>query len=62
MEIYYKINEDIIYNFDCTKINYETLYNLKQIKEKNIINDLDNIINESSIKKNLMIYLIFIVI
>ena len=51
MEIYYKINEDIIYNFDSRNINYETLYNLKQIKEKNIINDLDNIINESSIKK-----------
>jgi len=51
MKIYYKINEDIINNFDYKKINYETLYNLKQIKEKSIINELENIINESSIKK-----------
>ena len=51
MNIYYKINEDIINNFDERKINYETLYNLKQIKEKGILNELENIINESSIKK-----------
>ena len=51
MNIYYNINRDIINNFDYKKINYETLYNLKQIKQKSIINELKNIINESSIKK-----------
>ena len=51
MSIYYKINEDIINNFNYKKINYETLYNLKRIKETSIINDLENIINESSIIK-----------
>ena len=49
--IYYKITENILNSFDIKKINYETLYNLKQIKEKNIIKELENIINESSIRK-----------
>ena len=51
MTIYYNINKDIICNFDYKKINYEALYNMKQIKQKSIINELENIINESSIKK-----------
>ena len=51
MTIYYNITKDIILNFDSKKINYETIYNLKQIKQNSIINELENIINESSIKK-----------
>ena len=45
MNIYYKIIEDIINNYNINNINYEILYNLNQIKENNIEKELENIIN-----------------
>ena len=45
MNIYYKINEDIINNYNINNRNYEILYNLNKIKENNIEKELENIIN-----------------
>ena len=45
MNIYYKINEDIINNYNIKNRNYEILYNLNKIKEDNIEKELENIIN-----------------
>ena len=50
MNIYYKINEDIINNYNNKNRNYEILYNINKIKENNIIKQLENIVNESGIK------------
>ena len=49
IEIYYKINEDIINNYENKKINYYILKNINEIKENNkkIIKDLNNINNEN---------------
>ena len=35
MNIYYKINEDILNNYDSKKRNYEIIYNLNQLQSKN---------------------------
>jgi len=59
MNIYYKINEDMINNYNIKNINYEILYNLNKIKENNIEKELENIINsdiESKFNKVLNIY------
>ena len=45
MKIYYKINENIINNYNIKNRNYEILYNLNKIKENNIEKELENIIN-----------------
>ena len=45
MNIYYKINEDIINNYENKNRNYETIYILNKIKNNNIIEELKNIIN-----------------
>ena len=48
MNIYYKINEDIINNYintDFYKRNYEILYNINKIFENNIEKELENIKN-----------------
>ena len=50
MNIYYKIIEDIINNYNNKNINYEILYNINKIKENNIIKEMKNIVNKSSIK------------
>ena len=49
MNKYYKINEDIINNYDDKKRNYETLYILAKIKNSNIIEEMKNNINDNSI-------------
>ena len=50
MNKYYKINEDIINNYDNKNRNYEILYNLNIIKNNNkIIEELKNINNDNSI-------------
>ena len=51
MNLYYKINEDIINNYNSNNRNYEILYNLRKIKENNIIKDLENVIMNSNIEK-----------
>ena len=52
MNIYYKINEDIIYKYDENnkKRNYEEIYSLNQFQNSNYINDLDDIIDSNNIK------------
>ena len=49
MNIYYKINEDIINNYNNKNINYEIIYNLNNIKNNNIIEELKQIIEGNSI-------------
>ena len=44
MELYYKINDDLLNNYDIRKKNYHTLKNLCFIKSNININDIDNII------------------
>ena len=50
MNIYYKINEDIINNYDNKNRNYETLYYLNQFQNNNIINELKKINKCNSVK------------
>ena len=45
MNIYYKINEFIINNYNINNRNYDILYNLNKIKENNIEKELENIIS-----------------
>ena len=50
MNIYYKINESIMNNYDNKNRNYEILYYLNQFQNNNnIINDLIEIIESQSI-------------
>ena len=49
INIYYKINEDIINNYNNKNINYEIIYNLNKIKDNNIIEELKQIIEGNSI-------------
>ena len=51
MNLYYKINEDIINNYNSNNRNYEILYNLHKIKENNIIKELENVIMNNDIEK-----------
>jgi len=52
MNIYYKINEDIINNYDDDNKNrnYETIYYLNQFQNKNYIDELNSIIKCNNIK------------
>ena len=50
MSIYYKINEDIINNYNENNINYETIYYLNQFQNNNIINELKNVIECRGVK------------
>ena len=53
LELYYKINNEIINNYNINKRNYhqlQNLYNLKNNNEK-IIKDLNNIINNDNISE-----------
>ena len=51
IEIYYKIFNNIIKNYNNKNIKYESFYNLNKINinNNNIINDLNNIINENNL-------------
>ena len=61
MNNYYKINKDIINNYNNKNRNYEILYNINKIKENNILKELENIINLNSIKSKFNIIMIHIV-
>ena len=50
IEIYYRICENIINNYNIKNRNYEILKNMKEIINKNIIKDINNVINENEIK------------
>ena len=51
LDIYYKISNDIIDNYDMNNKNYYKLINIKNIKNNNemIIRDINNIINTNNI-------------
>jgi hypothetical protein len=49
IEYYYNISNDIINNYNNKRINYEILYNIKNIYNKDIYEDINNIINENNI-------------
>jgi hypothetical protein len=50
INIYYKIYEDIINNYDNKNRNYEIIYNINQIQNNNnIINELNKIIESNNI-------------
>ena len=48
-ELYYKINYDIINNFEMQNKNYQTLKNINTIYNNIKINDIDKIINDDNI-------------
>ena len=51
MDIYYKINNNIINNYNRSKRNYYILLNINKIKDNNekLIKELNNIINKDKI-------------
>ena len=49
INIYYKIYEDIINNYDNKNRNYEIIYNINQIQNNNIIDELNKIIESNNI-------------
>jgi len=51
LEIYYKIGNEILNNYDNKNINYEILYNINEINinNENIIKDINNINNDKNI-------------
>ena len=53
LEILYKINNDIINNYNIKNRNYQILQNINEMSNKNIINDINDIINEKKIEKKL---------
>ena len=44
MNIYYKINENIINNYNENNINYETIYYLNQFQNNNFSKEIQNLI------------------
>ena len=57
IELYYKINNNIITNYKKENINYEILYNINEIKNNIKIKDIDEIIKDNNINnefKNLL--------
>ena len=49
MEIYYKINYDMINNYNNDNINYQILENINEIKNNIRVTELDEITNENNI-------------
>ena len=49
MDLYYKINEDIINNYDIKNRNYETLYYLNEFLNNNIIDELKKVTKSNTI-------------
>ena len=49
INIYSKIIEDMINNYDNKKTNYEIIFNLNQIQKNNVINELNEIIESNNI-------------
>ena len=51
MDIYYKINNNIINNYNINKMNYYTLLNINKIKNNNekLIKELNDVINDDKI-------------
>ena len=53
LEKYYKVNNDIINNYNTNKRNYHHLLNIYKLKNKNeiLIKELDNLINNNNISE-----------
>ena len=53
MDLYYKINDNIIENYNINKRNYHNLQNLNYLKNNNekIIKDLNDLINNDNISE-----------
>ena len=49
MENYYKINQQIINNYETNRRNYQILYNIKELNNSSIIKDIDEIVSNESI-------------
>jgi hypothetical protein len=49
----YNINNDIFNNYNNKKINYEILYNINNINNNNILEDINDIINDSNLNQKL---------
>ena len=49
IDIYYKINEDIINNYNDKNRNYETIYYLNQFQNNNIIDEISKEIESNTI-------------
>ena len=50
IDIYYRINEDIINNYDNKNRNYETIYYLNQFQKNNMIEKLSVILESNTMK------------
>ena len=48
MNMYYKIHEDMINNYDNKNRNYELLYNLNQFQNDNIIDEIQKVIEDKT--------------
>ena len=53
LEIFYKINNDIINNIGIKNRNYELISNLTKICNNDIIKDLEKIVNENNINNKI---------
>ena len=53
IEIYYKINNEIINNYKIEDRNYEILYNINEIRNNIKIKDIDEIINNNNINNEI---------
>ena len=49
INIYSKLIEDMVDNYDNKKINYEIIFNLNQMQKNNVINELNKIIESNNI-------------
>jgi cytochrome b involved in lipid metabolism len=49
MDKYYKINEQIINNFEENRRNYQVLYNIKELNNTYLFKDIDEIVSTENI-------------
>ena len=56
LQKYYKIFEEIILNYDNNKRNYESIHNLNQLINNNIVDELDKLINNNIITSKYNIF------
>ena len=57
MENYYKINQQIINNYETNRRNYQILYNIKELNNSSIIKDIDEIVSNESISVKIINFL-----
>ena len=57
MEKYYKINQQIINNYEANRRNYQILYNIKELNNSSVIKDIDEIVSNESISVKIINFL-----